>query len=144
VQNHQWHLPIIEGNIKGTLISPANVIAYQIGWGNLVFNRYTKGLTNEKFEMPLEGFKWNELGSLATHFHSVYQDRVPNVLLRQYKDFVQEILALINSLTNSLLYEVGIYPWTGRYTLGRYIQLNTSAHYKNASAKIRKFLKEAA
>ncbi|MFY8032878.1 MAG: ClbS/DfsB family four-helix bundle protein, partial [Flexibacteraceae bacterium] len=31
----------------------------------------------------------------------------------------------------------GVYSWTGKYTLGRYIQLNTSSPYKNALVKLR-------
>jgi hypothetical protein len=132
-----WDNAIIQGNIKGTTITPANLLAYQIGWGRLVLSWYQNGLEGVPFAMPLEGFKWNELGKLATYFHKEYESHSPAELQEMFQALVKEILDLVCSLTNEELYTVGVYSWTGKYTLGRYIQLNTSSPYKNALVKLR-------
>lgn len=53
---------------------------------------------------------------------------------------LDQVLTLTQSLSNEQLYTVGIYAWTGRYTLGRYIQLNTTSPYKNALIKLNRFI----
>jgi hypothetical protein len=132
-----WDNAILQGNIQGTTITPANLLAYQIGWGRLVLSWYQKGLEGVSFEMPLEGFKWNELGKLATYFHKEYESHSPSELQEMFQALVKEILNLVFSLTNEELYTVGVFKWTGKYTLGRYIQINTSSPYKNAIVKLR-------
>lgn len=136
-----WGVATIEGNTKGTLISPSNLLAYQIGWGSLALSWYKMGVDNQEFAMPMEGYKWNELGKLADHFHQKYEGYSSSELLTMFINIVNEVLELVHYLSNSQLYTVGIYDWTGRYTLGRYIQLNTSSPYKNALIKLRKFSK---
>ena len=136
-----WEFATIEGNTKGTVISPSNVLAYQIGWASLLLNWYKMGEANQEFSMPMEGYKWNELGKLATYFHQKYDGYSNSELLTMFINIVNEVLELVHYLSNYQLYTVGIYGWTGRYTLGRYIQLNTSSPYKNALINLRKFNK---
>jgi len=141
LSDSDWASYNIQGNSKGTLITPANLLAYQIGWGLLLLSWYKKGLDAAQFDMPLEGFKWNELGKLAAYFHQQYEGANPAQLQEKFKEMLDQVLALTQSLSNEQLYTVGIYSWTGRYTLGRYIQLNTASPYKNALIKLRKFSK---
>jgi hypothetical protein len=139
MDNKLWDNAILQGNTQGTTITPANLLAYQIGWGRLVLSWYQKGLEGIPFSMPLEGFKWNELGKLASYFHQEYSGSSHQELLNLFQELVVEILELVQSLTNEELYTVGVFQWTGKYTLGRYIQLNTSSPYKNAIVKLRVF-----
>lgn len=133
----------IPGNIKGTKIAVSNLVAYQIGWGNLVLKWYEKGLKNEKFEMPEQGFKWNQLGLLAQKFHQEYDNFSFEELLKMFDKLVKKILNLIQSLSNEMLYNLGNFDWCGKYSLGRYIQLNTASPYKNAWIKIKKWKRES-
>ena len=132
-----WDCAIIQGNTKGTVITPVNLLAYQIGWGRLVLSWYHKGIKGVPFSMPLEGFKWNELGKLASYFHQEYESYSYEELVAIFQELIVEIMQLVQSLTNEALYTVGVFSWTGKYTLGKYIQLNTSSPYKNALVKLR-------
>ncbi|MGL6259917.1 ClbS/DfsB family four-helix bundle protein [Vibrio sp. WXL210] len=129
----------VEGNIKGTEITISDTVAYLVGWGNLVLKWQTLSENNEKIDFPETGFKWSGLGLLAQHFHRQY-DNVPyRDLLNELDNTVTKILQLISRLDNGVLYGE---PWYENYTLGRMIQLNTSAPMKNMRTKVRRFKKQ--
>ena len=126
----------IEGHSKNSLISLNNLLAYLIGWGQLVLKWHNLKSKVLDFEFPEKGFKWNELGLLAQKFYADFENDNYHSLKLKLEDTVKEILNLIESKSNHELYEI---PWYKSYTLGRMIQLNTSSPYKNARLKIRKW-----
>jgi hypothetical protein len=126
----------IGGHSKNSLISLNNLIAYLIGWGQLVLKWHDLKTKEIDCEFPEKGFKWNELGLLAQKFYTDFEnDDYPSLQLK-LTNTVNELLGLIESKSNIELYEI---PWYKSYTLGRMIQLNTSSPYKNARLKIRKW-----
>jgi hypothetical protein len=126
----------IEGHSKNSLISLHNLLAYLIGWGQLVLSWHDHKTKEIDCEFPEKGFKWNELGVLAQKFYTDFENDDYHVLQLKLTNTVNELLRLIESKSNNELYET---PWYKSYTLGRMIQLNTSSPYKNARLKIRKW-----
>ena len=129
----------VEGNIKNTEIRVCDTISYLIGWGKLVLKWYDLKSKNLDVDFPETGYKWNQLGQLAVHFHSEYRDWSYNNLLLEFQSTTEQILKLVNSLSDDELYAEA---WYEKYTLGRMIQFNTSSPMKNIRAKIRRFKKE--
>lgn len=128
----------LEGHSKNTLMSINNLVAYLIGWGQLVLkwnDQKSKGL---EVDFPEKGFKWNELGLLAQKFYKDYQKDDFKTLISRLDKTTNEILILIESKTNKELYETA---WYDKWTLGKMIQLNTSSPFKNAKDRIRKWKK---
>ena len=126
----------IQGHSKNSEISLNNLIAYLIGWGQLVLKWYNQKINGIDCEFPEKGFKWNELGLLAQKFYADFENDDYHSLQLKLDDTVKDLLVLIESKSNNELYEM---PWYKSYTLGRMIQLNTSSPYKNARLKIRKW-----
>jgi hypothetical protein len=126
----------IGGHTKNSLISINNLLAYLIGWGQLVLKWHDNKTKEIDCEFPEKGFKWNELGLLAQKFYTDFENYDYHVLQLKLTNTVNEFLRLIESKSNNELYEM---PWYKSYTLGRMIQLNTSSPYKNARLKIRKW-----
>lgn len=126
----------VEGNVKGTEITVSDTLAYLIGWGKLVLKWYRLTSSGEKVDFPETGYKWNELGKLAEAFHSEYGSWSYNDLLSEFSETTEQILLLIESLSDHELYGK---TWYGKYTLGRMIQFNTSSPMKNMRTKIRRF-----
>jgi hypothetical protein len=63
----------LEGHSKNTVMSVNNLLAYLVGWGQLLLkwsDRKDKGL---EVDFPETGFKWNELGRLAQKFYQDYE-----------------------------------------------------------------------
>lgn len=131
----------VDGNVKGTKISPSDTLAYLVGWGQLVLKWYTLKEQGEQVDFPETGYTWNQLGQLATHFHQSYSQREYEGLLTEFEETIQSLLQLIESLDNSALYE---HTWYKKWTLGRMIQFNTSSPMKTTRTKIRRFKREYA
>ena len=129
-------LQTLDGHTKNTLMSAHNLVAYLVGWGELVLKWHDKKSKGIEVEFPDTGFKWNELGLLAQKFYKDYEQDDFSVLIKKLEDTTSEILALIESKTNHELYEM---PWYEKWTLGRMIQLNTAAPFKNAKERLRKW-----
>ncbi len=128
----------LEGHAKNTRMSINDLLAYLVGWGELVLkwnDRKSKGL---EVDFPETGFKWNELGLLAQKFYTDYQKDDFKTLQVKLNKTTNNILKLIESKTNKELYETA---WYDKWTLGRLIQLNTSSPFKNAKDRIRKWKK---
>lgn len=128
----------LEGHSKNTLMSINDLVAYLVGWGQLVLkwnDKKTKGLD---VDFPETGFKWNELGQLAQKFYKDYEKDDFKTLNKKLDKTTNEILKLIESKTNEELYGMA---WYDKWTFGKMIQLNTSSPFKNAKDRIRKWKK---
>lgn len=128
----------LAGHAKDTMMSVSNLVAYLIGWGELVLKWNRKKDCLESVEFPETGYKWNELGKLAQKFYGDYEGDSYSLLLEKLDITVKEIQLLVESKTNAELYEVA---WYEKWTRGRMIQFNTSSPYKNASTRIRRWKK---
>ena len=129
----------MDGHVKGTKMSVCNLMAYLVGWGNLVIKWREISSQGKMPDLPETGFKMNEMGKLALKFYKDYEDDGFKVLLKKYDTVVQEILDMVKAMDNEELYEV---EWHKKYPFGRMVQFNTSSPYKNARARIRKWKRE--
>lgn len=128
----------LEGHAKGTVMSINDLVAYLLGWGQLVLKWHDKKSKGLVVDFPETGYKWNELGLLAQKFYKDYEKLNSKTLFEKLERTVNDILKLIESKTNKELYEL---PWYDKWPLGKMIQLNTSSPYKNAKDRIRKWKK---
>lgn len=128
----------LEGHSKNSLMSVNNLIAYLIGWGQLVLKWNEKKQNGLEVDFPETGYKWNELGKLAQKFYDDFENDDFEILCSKLDRTISEIIVLINQKSNAELYEIN---WYEKWTLGRLIQLNTASPYKNASQRIRKWKK---
>lgn len=136
ISEQKAFLKTMEGHAKGTRMSPAQLVCYLIGWGDLVLTWHRQEVFGEEIIFPAEGYKWNQLGLLAQKF---YQDYAHIKSFAELKDLLQEnnlqLMNLVESFTDQELYHQ---PWYGKWTRGRMIQFNTASPYKNAAGRINK------
>ena len=128
----------LEGHAKGTQMSVANLVAYLLGWNELVLKWLQKDAAGQAIDFPDTGFKWNQLGKLAQKFYADYEGIPFAQLLERLDATKQKIVAAIQRFDNHALYEC---PWYKRWTLGRMIQFNTASPYNNARGRLTKWLK---
>ena len=128
----------MEGHATGTTIGPADLVAYLLGWNELVLKWLDLDDSNKDVEFPETGYKWNQLGLLAQKFYADYQDLDWNELLNRLSKANAQLVETISSRPDDELYGC---PWYGKWTKGRMIQFNTSSPYANARVRIRKWLK---
>ena len=128
----------LDGHAKNSTMSINNLLAYLVGWGTLVLKWNENKSNGIDVDFPETGYKWNQLGLLAQKFYSDYEDLNFNQLMLELEFTTNSILELIESKSNHELYET---TWYDKWTLGRMIQLNTSAPFKTAKDRIRKWKK---
>jgi len=126
----------LEGHARNTLMSVANLVAYLIGWNELVLKWIAKDRLGETIDFPESGFKWNDLGALAQKFYHDYRELPYLQLLERLIKAKHEIAAFVEASNDDVLYGR---PWYGKWTLGRMIQFNTASPYNNARGRLRKW-----
>ncbi|RMX08175.1 DfsB family protein [Corticibacter populi] len=134
----QAHTPGMEGHAKGTFMSPANLVAYLLGWNTLVLKWLQCDADGLPIDFPETGFKWNELGKLAQKFYRDYEALPWAQLLDQLVAAKTAIVARIETSNDAALYGR---PWYGKWTQGRMIQFNTASPYANARNRLRAWRK---
>lgn len=138
IPNNLTAIEELEGHSKNTLMSINNLVAYLVGWGQLVLKWNDKKNKGLEVDIPETGFKWNELGLLAQKFYKDCEKDDFKTLNEKLNNTTNEILKLIESKTNEELYEIA---WYDKWTFGKMIQLNTSSPFQNAKDRIRKWKK---
>ena len=129
----------MEGHAKGSLMSVADLVAYLIGWGELVLKWQANKEKGEAVSFPEEGYKWNELGRLAQKFYRDHAHLDYAARLARLGAVKSDIVAMIECCDTQKLYGE---PWYESYTLGRMIQLNTASPYANARNRVRRWKRE--
>ena len=111
----------MEGHSKGTSMSVANLVAYLIGWNELVIKWIERDAAGLPVDFPETGFKWNELGRLAQKCYRDYEGLAYSALLARLMAARARIVELIVTRGDDELYGR---PWYEQWTLGRMIQFN--------------------
>ncbi len=128
----------LEGHAKGTQMSVADLVAYLIGWNELVLKWSQGKAKGLPVDFPETGFKWNELGRLAQKFYADFANVSYSDLLNRLEEAQARIVALVEQSTDDALYGA---PWYKKYSQGRMIQFNTASPYANARIRLRKWKK---
>ncbi|WP_104665826.1 ClbS/DfsB family four-helix bundle protein [Ensifer adhaerens] len=128
----------LDGHAKGTRMSVGDLVAYLIGWGELVIKWIDRDQRGEPVDFPETGYKWNELGRLAQKFYGDFCTLPPAELIARLRRSKETLEALITARDDQALYGRA---WYGKWTLGRMIQFNTSSPYANAHGRLRKWKK---
>ncbi len=129
--------PSLEGHAAGTAMSPADLVAYLIGWNELVLKWLERDDLGEAVDFPETGFRWNQLGLLAQKFYTDYQSLDWPALVSRLTIAKARLAETIAARPEEELYG---WPWYGKWTKGRMIHFNTASPYTNARGRLRKWL----
>lgn len=130
--------PVLAGHVKDTMMSPADLVAYLVGWNQQVLIWHQRRAAGLPDEFPAPGVKWNELGALAARYYAQHQHDSWADLRTQLIEAKDRLVDLIEGCSDADLYGL---PWYGKWTMGRMISLNTSSPYANARSRIRVWLR---
>ncbi len=119
-------------------VSAADILAYQIGWGELLIYWYQKGIQGIEFKMPGDGFDTWDYKNIALYFYKKYSHFSPEELLNKYDTTINTIIQMADreSLSGNLD-KRGVWNWctlrSGKqWPLSKWIRVNTIAPYKRA------------
>jgi hypothetical protein len=124
--------------MSGVDVSVADIIAYQIGWGELLIYWYTSGIQKIDFVMPGDGFEKWDYHAISLHFYKKYSHLSYQALLDKFDDRVHDIIQIVDYESKSgNLDKPGVWSWCSlksgkEWPLSKWIRVNTIAPYKRA------------
>ncbi len=110
--------------------TPAENLAYQVGWTTLVIKWESDERKGIPVKTPSDNFKWNQLGELYQWFTDTYAQ----LSLQELKDRLNENINSIYAMIDSLSEVWEVY---------KFIHVNTVAPFGTFRTKIRKWKKIA-
>lgn len=128
----------LEGHMKNTTMSVHDLVAYLVGWNELVLKWHAQQRAGKVVDFPETGFQWNQLGQLAQKFYADYNGLAWPALLTRFEAAKTKLVTLVESQSDIALYGVS---WHEKHTMGRMIQFNTAAPYANARVRLRAWKK---
>ena len=117
--------------------SVKDILSHLVDWEQRLIGWYKEGKQGEVPKTPAPGMSWRDLPKLNQQGYERHKDETLEAVLAQYQTSYQQILALVEGLTEEEIFTVGVYEWAGNSPLLSWIAANTSSHYKWARRNIR-------
>ena len=135
--------------VEGVDRTPAENLAYQVGWTTLVLKWEEDEKNGLEVKTPTEDFKWNQLGELYQWFTHTYANLSIEELRHRLSENIFLIYEMIDSLSEEELFKPHMRKWadgatkTAVWEVYKFIHVNTVAPFKTFRTKIRKWKKTA-
>lgn len=97
--------------LDGVDRTPAQMIAYQLGWLGLIFLWEERNMKGEKVTTPVENYKWNNLRELYQSFYEKYKNFSIMELRNEFNRKIEKIIELIEKYTDEELFKRGGRQW---------------------------------
>lgn len=122
--------------------SVKDILGHLVGWQEMNLDWYAAGLRGEAPEVPAPGLTWKDIRKLNDRIYRKHHRRSLKAVLADYHARHQEMLDLIEEVSDRDFVTVGRFAWAGpTWTLSDYVRANTASHYRWACKHIRKWLR---
>lgn len=123
--------------------TPAEMIAYQLGWLQLIQSWDQAELQGQPLIMPAPGIKWNQLGTLYTSFYEQHHTKTLAILRAEFVASVAQITHWLQTFSEAELFEPGGRNWAAstpaNWPVQKWVHINTVAPFTSFRTKIRKW-----
>lgn len=131
--------------VEGIDRTPSQMIAYQLGWLNLLMTWDRDELIGKEVITPTPGYKWNELGGLYQSFYTQYKRYSLSQLINEYLNSVDKFIEWVDSFTENEIFEQDVRKWASstpsKWPIWKWIHINSVSPFKSFRTKIRKWKK---
>jgi hypothetical protein len=132
--------------IKTVDKTPFEMLAYQIGWLELVMSWEKSEIAGKEVIMPAPGIKWNKLGDLYQSFYEKYKELSLSNLLKKFEKTKSAFIKFIDQLDEDEIFGENKRKWASstpsKWPIWKWIHINSVAPFTNFRTKIRKWKKE--
>lgn len=132
---------------EGADRSPRQMIAYQLGWMDLLLGWERDEQAGLDVVTPAPGFKWNRLGGLCEGFYAAWAEASPKELAAAFDERVDAVCDWAASLSESDLFGEQRRAWASStpsaWPVWKWIHINTVAPFTTFRAKVRKWKRAA-
>jgi len=135
----------IHKRIESVEKTPAEMIAYQIGWLNHIMQWEKDELAGKEVITPAPGIKWNEIGKLVQTFYDKHNKGDLKSLLSEFAKTKEEFVEWIATLDEKTLFELNQRKWAyikAGWPVWKWLHINSVAPFTNFRPQIRKWKKE--
>lgn len=130
---------------EGVDRTPSQMIAYQLGWMNLLLGWERQESEGRTVTTPHPEYRWNALGDLYQHFYDKYADYGLVELTSQFRETVDQVILMTESYCDDDLFTAGGRAWAAstpaNWPVWKWIHINTVAPFTSFRTKIRKWKK---
>jgi hypothetical protein len=123
--------------------SPAQMLAYQLGWMDLLLDWERDEKNGIEVITPAPGFKWNKLGNLYESFYQKWNGVSIQQLQVEFANRLVGIICLVDSLSDQDFFESGRRQWASStpsaWPVYYWLHINTVAPFTTFRTKIRKW-----
>jgi hypothetical protein len=131
--------------IEGVDRSPLQMLAYQLGWMQLLRSWDASELAGEEVITPAPGIKWNQMGVLYDDFTQRYQEYGMAQLIDAFKQEVESLTTWLTGFSDEELFQPGGRKWASstpsNWPIYKWVHINTVAPFQSFRSKIRKWKK---
>ncbi|GBR77326.1 protein DUF1706 [Candidatus Termititenax persephonae] len=131
--------------IKTVDKTPFEMLAYQIGWLELLMSWEKDELAGKDVILPAPGMKWNNLGKLYQSFYEKYQGLSLAKLLQKFAKTQAAFVEFVAGLAEDVLFGQNKRKWASstpsQWPVWKWLHINSVAPFTNFRAKIRKWKK---
>jgi len=125
--------------------TPQEIIAYQLGWMDLIRGWDSDELAGKEVITPAPGYKWNQMGALYQGFYEKYQNESLSELRKLFVGAVSSLVEWLDGFTDDELFQPGGRKWAAstasNWPIWKWVHINTVAPFKSFRSKIRKWKK---
>jgi len=119
-----------------------DVLIHLYEWHRLLLDWTSANFAGEPKPFLPEPYTWKTYGDMNVEFWKKHQATAydsAEAMLRQSHD---EVMALIERMSNEELFEKKHFPWTGTTNIGSYCISVTASHYDWAMKKVKQHMKK--
>jgi hypothetical protein len=125
--------------------TPQEMIAYQLGWMDLIRSWDSDELAGKEVVTPAPGCKWNQMGELYRGFYEKYSAYTLERLREMFTAAVGDTVKWFQGFTDDEIFEPGGRKWAAstasNWPIWKWVHINTVAPFKSFRGKIRKWKK---
>ncbi len=129
--------------IEGVERTPAQMIAYQLGWLDLIMKWDKDEAEGKRVVTPCEGYKWNNLGALYQSFYERFSSYSLAELQSLFKEKVITFVQWLGEIAEEDIFTAGSRKWASstpsNWPVWKWVHINTVAPFKSFRSKIRKW-----
>ena len=121
--------------------TPAQMLAYQLGWMDLLLGWEQGERAGREVVTPAPGYRWNRLGDLYSTFYEQWSDASLPQLREAFRERVDGVVALVASLSRDELFTSGQRSWASStpsaWPVAKWVHINTVAPFTSFRTRIR-------
>lgn len=131
--------------LEGVDRTPREILAYQLGWMELLRGWDRDEQAGKKAVTPAPGYKWNQMGALYEGFYERYGAQTLEELKALFQAAVSDFLLWVRGFSEEELFTPGGRGWAqstpSNWPVWKWIHINTAAPFKSFRSKLRKWKK---